>query len=150
MKKIITAGLALISKPKKKGLSIQEQNKLLLRQSLRKCYNIGELIRLQTVFKLSAKEFSLKELLDFKLDINHRITLIKLSDVLHGGSEYTAGEIFSRFKIAESLIEVDALLLHIEAHQTFYTRQRCDLSVFYNMADKRANQLIEEMYAEAA
>lgn len=147
MKKILFCCLKSILKTPSKPLPLAEQNKQLLRGDLKKCYTLDDILILQRVCTLSARYFTLNELIEFNLEVNYRLHLINLAQEKHGSSIYSTPTIYGLFKAAQSIAECEALILHIEQNAKLY---RSDLTIFYNMFHKRTSALISELYAQSA
>jgi len=147
MKKIIRSCLSAILQNEKKPVSISEQNKLLLQRDLEKCYTIEDIKLLQLVCKLSVRDFTLSEFIEFNIDVNYRLELIKICNEKHSGNIYCTATIYKLFKSSMSISECRALLLHIEQNAKFY---RTDLSIYYRLSNKRIEEIINELYEQAA
>lgn len=147
MKKILLSCFTGLLQKGTKRPSIAEQNKALLRGELKKCYTISDIKNLQQIARLSVREFTIKEFLDFNLDVNYRIHLINICIERHSRNIYSTPTIYGLFKAARSFAECDALILHLEQNADLY---RSDLTIFYNMASKRTAAIMTELYAQSA
>lgn len=132
-------------------IDLQEQNKLLLRNDLKSCYTINQICILQSVCRLCAKDFTVIELIEFNLNVNYRIELIRFSERYLHLPYYSMPEIASMFKRAESAFVCDAILLYIHKNKSKYlTESRQSLAIFESMAAKRISKIKAQMFAYSA
>jgi hypothetical protein len=130
--------------------------KELLNRDLQNCFSLTELENFKYILKHSSEELTNVEIADIFLNFNYRKALILYAERFTK-KRYNPAVIWRFFQNATSYMICDAIMLHIEKNQQFYTSEYIDtdtlekhfalssIDVFKSMAKKRKSLIITQL-----
>jgi len=99
------------------------RSKELLMRDLNNCYTLDEISKLVDVFGYAKTDMTIQEQIDFGNEINYRKKLINWVDINMPAERYSDIEIKQFFKHSISYVICDAILLHLQKNERFYTSE---------------------------
>lgn len=126
-------------------LTVAEQNRKLLYESLGLCYNRKQIQIVKDVLNHSLDSFEVNQGISFTLELLKRERMIEYCYKKLHRQYYLVNEVQQLLENTSKRYQCDAILLHIERYKEIYTENGDNLSVYFRMVKERKAYLCNEI-----
>lgn len=125
-------------------LTLAEQNRKLLFDSLPLCRTKKDIEKIKDVLNHSADYLDGNQRISFTLELHLLERKIAFCKKRLQKEFYTPGEVFSLLKNTGKYYQCEAIAHHIEINIEIYRQYRSDLTIYKKMIDKRKEYLLNQ------